>query len=169
MKHYTIAGRYYGYFADAPEGATEVPSRPLVDDATWDGAAWLLPAGGDWIAGFCAQVDAEANTRAAKVATEHHALNDIMLGQLYEALLLTLSADPSPTEAEYPLLASLVGIAPGVTTLPEAAPYLLATARGWGAIAGPINRTRLIAKAQIATCTTSEELRAVRDGIVWPG
>lgn len=168
MKHYAMAGRYYGYFDTAPEGATEVPSSPLVDDATWDGANWLLPAGGEWIAGFCAAVDEEANTRAAKVATGHHALNDIMLGQLYEAMLLTLSADPSPTEAEYPLLASLVGITPGVATLDQAAPYLLSTARGWGAIAGPINRTRLIAKAQIAACTTSEELAAVLAGIVWP-
>lgn len=168
MQHYAISGRYYGYFEAAPDGATEVPSRPLDDDATWNGTAWVLSVGGEWIAGFCAQVDAEANSRAARVATEHHALNDIMLGQLYEALLLTLSADPAPTEVEYPLLASLVGIAPGVTTLAEVAPYILATARAWGAVAGPINRTRLIAKAQIAACTTSEELSAVLAGIVWP-
>lgn len=168
LKHYAIDGRYYGLVEESPEGAIEVPSRPLVDSSTWNGTAWLLPSGGDWVAGFCDLVDADANARAARVATEYHALNDIMLLQLSEALMLTLSADQSPTAEKYPLLASIVDVVPGLTSLADAASYTISTAQTWGAAVGAINRVRLIAKEQIAACTTSEQLHTIRDGIVWP-
>lgn len=168
MKHYAVGGTYVGYLDAPPAEATEVPSRPLDRTATWDGEAWQLPANGDWIASFCAHVDVEANARAARIATEHHAINDILIGQICEAQMLTLSADPTPTDDEYPLLASLVDLAPGVETLPEAAAHVIATARAWGAMAGPINRVRLTTKAMIAACETSEELQAVLAGVDWP-
>ena len=147
-----------------PAGAVQTPKVPADETCTWNGADWLLTTHSRSEA--MRQVDAAYGDRVCALAAAHPGLVLTFIGQLVEMVRSMLPGAPAKTAGAYPLVNSIVGVdAPNLAT---AFAVVDGTAAGWAALVAPSNTVRLQAKAQIAACTTSEELSAVLAGIVWP-
>lgn len=78
----------------------------------------------------------------------------------------TLALDNNPDADHYPLLAAEIGITG--ETLQEVAETVLAKRDQWLAVAALIERTRLLAKADIQAADTAAGIDTIISGLVWP-
>lgn len=110
-------------------------------------------------------IDEAANWFIVNIASSYNGINMVLHAQQIEAVRLTIPGAAAPTVENYPLLASLIGLAGSDVT--ECAAHVLAVADGWAAAVGPINAMRLVSKAQVSAAGSVQDIKGILDGIVW--